>query len=118
MEPQEEYGNENDDYIDFKSLNLEIKIRLLEYYLENNNVNKQKIEKIKNCMFIKHIIKDLKKGKIDEDNIILEDNKINKIHGICMVSGLFVMDDKELYKTKKKNKYIFKQKQPSKLNTS
>lgn len=92
---------DKEDTVNWKSLRIGFKKILLEDYLEKNSDNINEDIKIKNEMFLKTLIPDLK-----NEDIIINNGKIVEIQGIYKDdNGLFfVRDNKMFNKNKKKSK--------------
>ena len=108
---QERTMEEQEESIDFNQVPIEMKIKLLEYYLEYINKDIENIKKQKNYMIIQEIIKSVKKNKFNEDDIKIKHNKIVTINGTTLKDGLLVINDEKFYesnKNKKSNKKTYK----------
>ena len=90
-----------EDISNFSELDIDIKIRLLEYYLDDINKNNENIKKQKNHIIIQDIIKSIKRNKFKEDSIVIKNNRISSITGVILDNGLLLIDDKDLYNCKK-----------------
>lgn len=94
----------NQQQSSFKNKGKEIQRILLTNFINdiNNEVDDNEIED-KNKFVLKTLIYNLK--EIDDDNVIIKDNKIEKIKGIDISDNkLLIIDKNNLYKNKKNKK--------------